>query len=62
MIENTTVPIDRAWQGLRKQAKTEIDIVCRVFKENHSLSENHPSFGELATKIYGTEGKLFQCF
>ena len=62
MIKNTTVSIDRAWQGLWNQVKTEIDIVRRVFRENHPLSGDHPSFDELATNIYGPEGKLFQCF
>ena len=62
MIENTTVSIDRARQGLWNQAKTEIDIVRRVFRENHPLSGDHPSFDVLATNIYGPEGKLFQCF
>jgi len=31
VIENTTFSIDRARQGLWKQAKTDIDIICCIF-------------------------------
>ena len=58
----TRFSIDSAQTNLLKQAKTEITIVCSVFKENHSSSGNSPSFDELATKIYGLEGRLFQLF
>ena len=62
LIEKTTVSIDRARTNLWKQAKTEITIVRSIFEQHYPSSGNSPSFNELATKIYGPEGRLFQLF
>ncbi|OEU22028.1 hypothetical protein FRACYDRAFT_232182 [Fragilariopsis cylindrus CCMP1102] len=54
VISNTVVTCDKGRIHIWKQGKTEIGIIRTAF------GEDHPSFGTLATRIFGSKSKLFQ--